>query len=223
MSCKAWGCNLAVRRRQAAEEVWISSCRDWRPFSLSGPIGRWRRSVATTDQAGLGTCLPRSASSLPQVEGEAGRGGSRKIDHAPSAQWGGASRAVSAGRGLQGGADGEGRGLEDSDSPRTGQELPLLLPSASSRFQRFLTGDRTRPPCPPRRRLMGWVWSGRTMAVSAGGLGCAGEGPGSGFPGGSAGRVRGVAWDRTDPEEQPSCVAGVKVRARSLSSSGGGG
>lgn len=49
---------------------------------------------------------------------------------------------------------------------------------------------------------MAWVWSGRTMAVSAGGLGVRGRGTRLGFSQGSAGRVRGVAWDRTDPEEQ---------------------
>lgn len=47
---------------------------------------------------------------------------------------------------------------------------------------------------------MAWVWSGRTMAVSTGYLGVRGRG----FPRGSAERVRGVAWDRTDPEEQPA-------------------
>lgn len=51
------------------------------------------------------------------------------------------SRAGSAGRDLQGGADGAGRGSEDSDSPRTGQELLLLRSPASSRSLRFLTGD----------------------------------------------------------------------------------
>lgn len=108
-----------------------------------------------------------------------------------------ASRAGSAGRSLQGGADGAGRGLGDSDSPRTGQELPLLLlPPASSRSQRFLTGDRTRPPCPPQRRLMGWVWSGHTMAVSAGGLwGARARGQARVFPGAQPGGCSG--WPGT--------------------------
>jgi hypothetical protein len=48
---------------------------------------------------------------------------------------------------------------------------------------------RARPPCPPRTRLTGWAWPGRTMAVSEGTLQRSSRSPRRGFLGGSAGRV----------------------------------
>lgn len=70
---------------------------------------------------------------------------------------------------------------------------------------------------------MAWVWSGRTMAVSAGGLGVRGRGTRLGFSQGlsRAGASGGLGPHR--PGRAAGCMAGSKVGARALSSSGGGG
>lgn len=119
-----------------------------------------------------------------------------------------ACRAESAGRDLQGGADGAGRGLGDSDSPRTGLELPLLPSPASSRSQRFLTGDRDSAAMSAAEEVDGLgVVRPHYGCECPGAWGCADEGDQARLePGGSVGRVREVARDRRDPEEQPGCV-----------------
>lgn len=153
--------------------------------------------------------LQLSASSLPQEESEAGRGGSCKRDHAPSASSGERSRAWTQGRGLRGGTCRVGpmvRGgaLRTATARALGRSYccygrPRLQGLCASSPETW-----TRPPCLPRRRSMAWVWSGRTMAVSAGGLGVHGRRdqarvfPGA-QPGGCAGwlgtvRTRKSSW-----------------------------
>lgn len=127
------------------------------------------------------------------------------------------------GRDLQGGADGAGRGLEDSDSPRTGQELLLLRSPASSRSLRFLTGDLDLAAMSAAEEVDG-------LGVVRPHYGCECWGLGSArardqarvFPGLSRAGARGGLGPH-GPGRAADYMAGSKVGARAFSSSGGGG
>lgn len=172
--------------------------------------------------------LQHPASSLPQVESEEGRGGSCNTDHAPSARSGERSWAWTQGRGLRGGTCrvgpmARGGALRTATARALGRSYccygrPRLQGLCASSPETW-----TRPPCPPRRRLMAWVWSGRTMAVSAEGLGVRGRGTKLGFSQGlsRAGAPGGLGPH--GPGRAAGCMAGSKVGARAFSSSGGGG
>lgn len=129
------------------------------------------------------------------------------------------SRAGSAGRDLQGGADGAGRGLEDSDSPRTGQELLLLRSPASSRSLLFLTGDRDSAAMSAAEEVDGLGVVRPHYGCEYGVFGGARARFSQGLSG--AGARGGLGPHR--PGRAAGCMAGSKVGVRALSSSGGGG